>query len=80
MPDLITLLGSYGKSGRVGPVHVWGPSGLEPRFGIKYFVEHIREACNWDLESTRGFLSDKSAQIKATEFDFRETQVVYERE
>jgi ribonuclease Z len=35
MPELITLLGSYGKSGRVGPVHVWGPSGSEPRFGTK---------------------------------------------
>jgi ribonuclease Z len=78
MPDLITLLGSYGKAGRVGSVHVWGPSGSEPRFGTKHFVEHIREACNWDLESTRGFLSDQSAQIDATEFDFRKTQVVYE--
>ena len=78
MPELITLLGSYGKSGRVGPVQVWGPSGSEPRFGTKHFVEHIREACHWDLESTRGFLSDQSAQINVTEFDFRETQVVYE--
>lgn len=78
MPDLITLLGSYGKAGRVGPVHVWGPSGSEPRFGTKHFVDHIREVCNWDLESTRGFLSDQSAQINVTEFDFRQTQVVYE--
>ena len=78
MPELITLLGSNGKSGRVGPVHVWGPSGSEPRFGTKHFVEHIREACNWDLESTRGFLSDESAQINVTEFNFRETQVVCE--
>jgi len=78
MPDLITLIGSYGKSGRVGPVHVWGPSGSETRFGTDHFVEHIREACNWDLESTRGVTSNESAQMNATEFDFRETQVVYE--
>lgn len=78
MPELITLLGSYGKAGRVGPLNIWGPSGSEPRFGTKYFVGHIREACNWDLESTRGFLSDQSAQINVTEFDFREPQVVYE--
>ena len=78
MPDLITLLGSYGKAGRVGPVHVWGPSGSEPRLGTKHFVDLIRDACAWDLASTRGFLSEESAQIEATEFNFRETQVVYE--
>ena len=77
-PDLITLLGSYGKAGRVGSVRVWGPSGSEPRFGTKRFVELIRDACVWDLESTRGFLSEESAQIEVMEFNFRETEVVYE--
>jgi ribonuclease Z len=38
--DLITLFGSYRKSGRVDRgVRVWGPSGSEPRFGTKHFVD-----------------------------------------
>jgi Metal-dependent hydrolases of the beta-lactamase superfamily III len=37
--DLITLFGSYRKSGRADRgVHVWGPSGSEPRFGTAHFV------------------------------------------
>jgi len=52
--DLITLFGSYRKSGRVDRgVRVWGPSGSEPRFGTRHFVDAIREACQWDSESTR---------------------------
>lgn len=50
--DLITLFGSYRKSGWVDRgVSVWGPSGSEPRLGTAHFVDAIREACNWDSES-----------------------------
>ena len=79
-PDLITLFGSYRKAGRVDrPVQVWGPSGSEPRFGTKHFVEAIREACNWDSESTRTIHSPESRELHVTEFDFSETQVIYEQ-
>ena len=78
--DLITLFGSYRKGGgRVGPVEVWGPSGSEPRYGTRHFVEAIREACAWDSESTRGFHAEESFQLEVEEFDFIQTQVVYER-
>ena len=77
--DLITLFGSYRKSGRVGPVHVWGPSGAEAQFGTKHFVEHITAACAWDSESTRGFHGNESFQMPVTEFDFRQTQTVYDQ-
>jgi ribonuclease Z len=77
--DLITLFGSFRKSGRVDRgVRVWGPSGSEPRFGTAHFVDAIREACNWDSESTRSIHAPESFELSATEFDFSQTQVVYE--
>jgi ribonuclease Z len=78
-PDLITLFGSYRKSGRVDRgVRVWGPSGSEPRLGTEHFVNAIREACNWDSESTRSIHAEESFELTVTEFDYAETQVVYE--
>lgn len=77
--DLITLFGSYRKSGRVDRgVRVWGPSGSEPRFGTKHFVDGIREACQWDSESTRSIHGEESFELAVEEFDFSTTQVVYE--
>jgi ribonuclease Z len=77
--DLITLFGSYRKSGRVDRgVKVWGPSGSEPRFGTRHFVDGIREACQWDSESTRSFHAEESFELAVEEFDFSRTQVVYE--
>ena len=77
--DLITLFGSYRKSGRVDRgVQVWGPSGSEPRFGTKHFVDGIREACNWDSESTRSIHAEESFEIDVSEFEFSRTQVVYD--
>ncbi|MHB1836143.1 MAG: MBL fold metallo-hydrolase, partial [Solirubrobacteraceae bacterium] len=78
-PDLITLFGSYRKSGRVDRgVRVWGPSGSEPRFGTEHFVNAIREACNWDSESTRSIHAEGSFELSVTEFEFSKTQVVYD--
>jgi ribonuclease Z len=77
--DLITLFGSYRKSGRVDRgVKVWGPSGSEPRFGTKHFVDGIREACQWDSESTRSIHAEESFELLVQEFDFSRTQVVYD--
>lgn len=77
--DLITLFGSYRKSGRVDRgVRVWGPSGSEPRFGTRHFVDAIREACQWDSESTRSLHAEESFELAVEEFDFSRTQVVYD--
>lgn len=77
--DLITLFGSYRKSGRVDRgVRVWGPSGSEPRFGTKHFVDGIREACQWDSESTRSIHAPESFDLAVEEFDFSRTQVVHD--
>jgi len=77
--DLITLFGSLRKSGRVDRgVRVWGPSGTEPRLGTAHFVDSIREACQWDSESTRSIHAPESFELTATEFDFSRTGTVYE--
>ena len=77
--DLITLSGSYSKVGRADrAVAVWGPSGTEPRLGTKHFVESIQEALAWDTEGSRGPINPDSLEMTVTEFDFHQTQVVYE--
>jgi ribonuclease Z len=77
--DLITLSGSYSKVGRADrPVAIWGPSGTEPRLGTRHFVESIQEALAWDTESSRGPMNPDSLKMSVTEFDFSQTQVVYE--
>lgn len=77
--DLITLFGSYRKSGRVDRgVKVWGPSGSEERLGTKHFVEAIREACQWDSDSTRSIHAAESFDLSVDEFDYSQTQVIYE--
>jgi ribonuclease Z len=77
--DLITLSGSYAKVGRADrPITVWGPSGTEPRLGTRHFVESIEEALAWDTEAGRGPINPDSMKIVASEFDFSQTQIVYE--
>jgi ribonuclease Z len=78
--DLITLSGSWSKVGRAdGPVYVWGPSGTEPRLGTRHFVEGIEEALAWDTAAGRGPINPDSMRIVVSEFDFSQTQVVYDK-
>ncbi len=80
MSDLITLSGSWSKVGRAdGPVYVWGPSGTEPRLGTRHFVESIVESLAWDTAAGGGAINPDSMKIVASEFDFSQTQVVYEQ-
>ena len=77
--DLITLSGSWSKVGRAdGPVYVWGPSGTEPRLGTRHFVEGIEEALAWDTAAGNGAINPESMKIVVSEFDFSQTQVVYD--
>jgi ribonuclease Z len=79
MGDLITLSGSLSKVGRAdGPVYVWGPNGSEPRLGTKHFCAAIEEALAWNNAADKGAINPDSQQIVASEFDFSQTQVVYE--
>jgi ribonuclease Z len=77
--DLITLSGSLAKVGRAdGPVYVWGPSGSEPRLGTKNFCEAIEEALAWNNAADKGAINPDSQKIVVSEFDFSQTQVVYD--
>jgi len=80
MGDLLTLSGSYAKVGRAdGPIYVWGPNGTEPRLGTRHFVESIQEALAWDTEAGGGAINPDSMRIVVSEFDFSQTQVIYEK-
>ena len=80
MGDLITLSGSWSKVGRAdGPVYVWGPSGTEPRLGTRHFVKSIEEALAWDTAAGHGAINPDSMKIVVSEFDFSQTQVVYDK-
>jgi ribonuclease Z len=78
--DLLTLSGSYSKVGRRdGPIYVWGPSGTEPRLGTLHFAKAIEEALAWDTEAQGGINNPDSMRVVASEFDFSQTQVVYDK-
>jgi ribonuclease Z len=78
--DLLMLVGSYAKVGRAdGPIYLWGPSGTEPRLGTRHFAEAVEEALAWDTEAGRGPINPDSMKIVVSEFDFSQTQVVYEK-
>ena len=80
MGDLLTLVGSYAKVGRAdGPIYLWGPSGTEPRLGTQHFAQAIGEALAWDTAATSGPINPESMKIVVSEFDFRKTHVVYEK-
>jgi ribonuclease Z len=80
MGDLITLSGSYEKVSRAdGPVFVWGPSGTEPRLSTRHFVESIEESLAWDTEAGNRAINPDSMKIVANEFDFMQTQVIYDK-
>jgi ribonuclease Z len=77
--DLLTLSGSWSKVGRAdGPVYVWAPSGTEPRLGTRHMVEAIEEALAWDTAAGNGAINPDSMKIVVSEFDFSQTQLVYD--
>jgi ribonuclease Z len=78
--DLLTLSGSWSKVGRAdGPIFVWGPSGDEPRLSTKHFVEGVEEALAWDTAAGHGAVNPDSMKIVVSEFDYSQTQEVYDK-
>ena len=70
-------IGSW-AGGRVKPLVLYGPSGPEPKYGTKHFVEHQMESLAWDTDTRLGLLPDAGAEVEVHEFDFTKTGVVYE--
>ena len=67
-------------SGRYEPLHIYGPSGSEPRLGTAAFAEGLKAAYAWDIEGRSGTLPDRGGVLTAHEFDYRqENEVVYQK-
>jgi ribonuclease Z len=66
-------------SNRTGPLKVWGPSGLKPKFGTKYAVDRLREMFTWDLTGRKGNMPSAGGHIEVTEFDYSKSHVVYQK-
>ncbi len=66
--------------GRILPMNVWGPTGDGHALGTQAFVDGILDANYWDLKSRTGTVPTTSAEIITHEFDWAETQVVYEED
>jgi ribonuclease Z len=79
MGDLDALLIVGVSHGRNVPLNIWGPSGTSPELGTEYAVARLQEAYNWELTSKRGYVPGAGYQPVVHEFDYRETQVIYER-
>jgi len=65
--------------GRTKPLVVYGPSGSEPKYGMKAFVEKQKESYAWDTITRVGFLPAIGEEIEVHEFDYRKTDVIYDR-
>ncbi len=65
-------------NGRYTPLHVYGPSGAEPRLGTAAFVENQVKSWAWDIEGRRTGFPIEGGKVIAHEFTFDEVQVVYE--
>ena len=66
-------------SGRYEALHIYGPSGSEPKLGTAAFVDGLKDAFAWDVTGRSGTLPDAGGQLIAHEFDYKQVGgVVYE--
>jgi len=65
-------------NGRYTPLHVYGPSGSEPRLGTKAFVDNQRDSWAWDIEGRRTGFPIEGGKVIAHEYDFRTEGPIYE--
>ena len=61
------------------PLHIYGPSGSEPRYGTQYFVDRMMEMTAWHQDSFNGWPIGDGYNPVVHEFDFmNEGGVAYE--
>ncbi len=65
-------------NGRYTPLHVWGPSGAEPRLGTEAFVANQVKTWAWDTEGRRTGFPIEGGKVVAHQFDFRNEGVIYD--
>ena len=74
--DALWIGGNVGN--RMKPLNVWGPSGAEPKWGTKAYVEAMQVAYAWDVDSRVGNKDTRGLAINVTEFDYKaENEIVY---
>jgi len=66
-------------NGRYTPLHIYGPSGAEPRLGTEAFVENQVKSWAWDIEGRRTGFPIEGGKAIAHEFDFRNEGPIYEK-
>ena len=66
--------------GRILPMNVWGPTGDGHALGTQAYVDGMLTANYWDLKSREGAAPTSGAEVITHEFDWEETQVVYEED
>ena len=65
---------------RMVPLNVWGPSGSQPKWGTKAFIEGQQIAYAWDVDSRTGNKDVRGLAINVTEFDYKqENTIVYDK-
>ncbi|MBN9050843.1 MAG: MBL fold metallo-hydrolase [Rhizobiales bacterium] len=64
--------------GRTKPLVVYGPSGTQPNYGMKHFVEKQRESFAWDTATRVGFLPAIGEEVEVHEFNYAETAIIYD--
>lgn len=67
-------------SGRTNPIELYGPSGPNHELGLTYFIENFLRSYTWDFETRRGMVDTSGQAINVHEFDYAQTQVVYDQD
>ena len=62
-------VGSW-TGGRLKPLEMYGPSGPEPKYGFRHFVEKQRESYAWDTDTRVSALPAIGAEVNVHEFDY----------
>jgi ribonuclease Z len=76
--DLADVMVGGWMNGRYSPLHVYGPSGPEPKYGTKWFVEKTVETYAWDLWGRQTGFPIGGGDLIPHEFDYTKVQTVYE--
>lgn len=79
MGDLDALWIGGTINNRVKPLHIWGPSGSEEKYGTKAAIDGMKKFYEWDIATRRGAFVASGQELVVHEFDYRVPgQIVYE--
>lgn len=65
--------------GRAKPLEVYGPSGPQPKYGMRNFVEKQLESYAWDADTRAGMMPAVGAEVVVHEFDYAKVGLIYEK-